>query len=374
MSVSLDERRDTTGAAERQAVEAQWLPAPAARPRALTASVLVVGYNESKMILDCIGSVLEQDFPRDEYEVIFVDNGSHDNSADLVEGRYPEVTVVRLMPNVGYPSGNNAGLKYLHGRRVVMLSADTVVPRTWLRELLRPMDDDPQVKVCHAAMVIPGDPGYEEGLAARTTPQAAAYHDMSRLGFIKPHWVPSDHAPVPTLHVAGASAALDLSILEEIGGYLLDGDYYLDCDEIDLGFRVNALGYKVLAVPRAAYYHRHPFNTQVNLKNIRTKARRLLRLQRNKVVTFYKNLYLTEFLAFLPVILFGAPFKVMAYASRFTWPQRIVNMLGLAAFAWAGFFTASVRYFPRFAAKRRFILQHRRRPKGWFLSELRKRA
>jgi GT2 family glycosyltransferase len=193
---------------------------------------------------------------------------------------------------------------------------------------------------------------------------------MTRLSIIKPYWVPSDSEPVQTLHVAGASAALDLSILDEIGGYLLDGDYYLDCDEIDLGFRVNALGYKVLAVPRAAYYHRHPFNTQVNLGNIRKKAGRLLRLQRNKVVTFYKNLYLSEFLAFLPVILFGGPLKIMAYASRFSWPQRIVNMLGLAAFAWTGFVIAALRYFPRFATKRRFILDRRRQQKGWFLREL----
>ncbi|MER3545314.1 MAG: hypothetical protein C4311_12120 [Chloroflexota bacterium] len=343
------------------------------RPPSLKASVLIVGYNESKLILDCIGSVLDQDLPRDEYEVIFVDNGSHDNSAELVQTHYPEVTVIRLMPNVGYPAGNNAGLKYVNGPRVVMLSADTVVPRTWLRELLGPMDADSQVKVCHAAMVIPGDPGYEEGLATRATPKAAAYHDMTRLGFIKPTWVATESDPVQTLHVAGASAALDLSILDEIGGYLLDGDYYLDCDEIDLGFRVNALGYKVLAVPRAAYYHRHPFNTQVNLKNIRTRARRLLRLQRNKFITFYKNLYLSEFLLYLPVVLFGGPFKIRAYASRFSGPQRILNMLGLAAFAWAGFLVAALGYFPRFAAKRRFILAHRRQPKGWFVRELWKR-
>jgi hypothetical protein len=93
-------------------------------------------------------------------------------------------------------------------------------------------------------------------------------------------------------------------------------------------------------------------------------------LQRNKTVTFYKNLYLSEFLAFLPIILFGGPLKIMAYASRFSWPQRIVNMLGLAAFAWAGVLIATLRYFPRFAAKRRFILKHRRQPRGWFLREL----
>jgi glycosyltransferase involved in cell wall biosynthesis len=175
----VDDRRPTTDG-RRQTAEREHPSSVARRPSSLKASVLVVGYNESKMILDCIGSVLEQDIPRDEYEVIFVDNGSHDNSAALVEEHYPEVTIMRLMPNVGYPAGNNAGLKVVNSGRVVMLSADTVVPRGWLRELLRPMDADPLVKVCHAAMVIPGDPGYDAIRFRRCTSRARAPHSTSR--------------------------------------------------------------------------------------------------------------------------------------------------------------------------------------------------
>ncbi len=233
---------------------------------------------------------------------------------------------------------------------------------------MKPMDDDPQVKVTHAAMVIPGDPGYEQGVKARAFPPYAAYHEMSWLSLIEPHWVPTSAAPIPTLHVAGASAAFDTAILEEMGGYMLDGDFFLDVDEVDFGFRANGLGYKVLAVPAAAYYHRHPFNTKMKLT--KRLLQRLVRLQRNKALTFYKNMHTLEFLAWLPFYLFGGALKPLVYGERFSIAQRIANSLALELFVWLGFLTALFRYFPGFAAKRRLALRNRRQPPFWFLRQL----
>ena len=334
----------------------------------LRASVLVVTFNEERFVVDCLASVLDQDIPSEAYEVIVVDNGSTDPTPHIVRQRFPSVTLVEARGNIGYPAGMNLGLESAHAPRVVMLSCDTVVPRGWLSALLAPMDADPAVKVTHSAMIIPGDPGYEEGLAARRMPARAAYHEISMLGLVEPHWVSTSAAPVPTLHVAGASAALDRSILPELGNYMMDGEFFLDCDEIDLGLRVNSLGYKVLAVPAAAYYHRHPFNTKMSLT--RKMAARLVRLERNKTLAFYKNMHALEWLAYLPIFLFGGALKPLVYARRFSIPQLILSTLGLELFVWLGFFTALFAYFPKFAAKRRISLRNRRQPRFWFLKQL----
>lgn len=334
----------------------------------LRVSVIVVSHNEQHFVGDCVASVLDQDYPRDQYEVIVVDNASGDRTPDIVRERFPEVRLVRSPVNLGLPAGMNEGLRHARAPRVVMLACDTVVPRGWLSALLRPMDDDPAVKVTHAPMVIPGDPGYDEGVRARAFPPRAAYHEISWLGLIEPHWVPTGAAPIPTLHVAGASAAFDTAILPELGGYMLDGDFFLDCDELDFGFRVNGLGYKVLAVPAAAYYHRHPFNTKMKLT--RRLTARLLRLQRNKTLSFYKNMHTLEFLACLPILLFGGAFKPLVYASRFSPPQRAAYTLGLGVFVWLGFFTALFGHFGTYAAKRRIALAGRRRPRFWFVRQL----
>ena len=335
---------------------------------ALRASIVVVSFNEEHLVADCLTSVLDQDVPQNEYEVIVVDNGSQDRTPLIVREQFPSVTLVDSGGNLGYPAGMNLGLKYAHASRLIMLSCDTVVPRGWLSALLRPMEEDPDVKVTHAAMLIPGDPGYDQGFATRALPKSAAYHDMSRLSLIEPHWVSTSDPPIPTLHVAGASAALDLSILEELGGYMMDGDFFLDCDEIDLGFRVNSLGYRVLAVPAAAYYHRHPFNTKMRFS--RKLMARLLRLQRNKALTFYKNLHTLEWLAWLPFFMIGGAMKPLVYADRFSPLSLIFSVLALELFVWLGFLTALIGHFPKYAAKRRISLRNRRRPGFWFLKQL----
>lgn len=334
----------------------------------LRASVLVVSYNEEHFIEDCLASVLDQDVPHDAYEVIVIDNGSTDQTQEIVKRVFPSVKLVVAPGNLGYPAGMNLGLEHANARRVVMLSCDTVVPHGWLSALLGPMEADPDVKVTHAAMVIPGDPGYGEDLAARRKPVRAAIHDLSRLGLVEPRWVSTSHPPIPTLHVAGANAAFDRSILPEMGGYMMDGDFFLDCDEIDFGLRVNGLGYKVLAVPAAAYFHRHPFNTKMGLT--RRMAARLIRLERNKALVFYKNMHALEWLACLPIYLIGGALKPLVYAERFSPPRLVLGILGLEVFVWLGFLTAILGHFRKFAAKRRVVLQNRRQPRFWFLRQL----
>ena len=334
----------------------------------LLASVIIVSFNDEELIADCLSSVLDQDIPNDQYEVIVVDNDSKDRTVEITSEQFPSVVLIKSEINLGYPAGMNKGLEFAHAPRVVMLSSDTVVPHNWLSSLMRPMDEDSTVKVTHSAMVIPGDPGYHEGLASRVLPESAAYHELSKLGLVEPRWVSTSTGPIPTLHVAGACAALELSILPELGGYMMDGDYFLDCDEIDLGFRVNSLGYKVMAVPAAAYYHRHPFN--VSMKLTPKLMARLLRLERNRAITFYKNMHTLEFFACLPILIFGGALKPLVYADRFSPVQLIINILGLELFVWLGFFVALFGHFPKFADKRRISLQNRRQPPFWFLRQL----
>ena len=60
------------------------------------ASVIVLGYNGRQYLDACISSVIDQDMPRESYEIVFVDNASVDGSADFVIERFPDVRVLRL--------------------------------------------------------------------------------------------------------------------------------------------------------------------------------------------------------------------------------------------------------------------------------------
>src|SRR3989304_303767 len=100
------------------------------------ASVIILGYNGREYVEECLSSVLDQDLPLDQYEGLYVDNGSHDGSSALVRQRFPQARVMELDRNYGYAEGNNIGFRATSGEFAVFLNQDTVVHRSWLRELV----------------------------------------------------------------------------------------------------------------------------------------------------------------------------------------------------------------------------------------------
>jgi hypothetical protein len=100
-------------------------------------SVVVLGFNEKRYLENCLSAVLDQDFPREQYEVLFVDNASSDGSSMWVKEHFPDVEVVRLEQNLGFGGGNNRGAEQAQGDLVAFLNADTVVHRGWLSGMAR---------------------------------------------------------------------------------------------------------------------------------------------------------------------------------------------------------------------------------------------
>src|SRR3989304_5393552 len=87
---------------------------PAAMTEQPAVSVIVLGWNGRQYVAPCLTSLLAQDFDRP-YEILFVDNGSTDGTADLAE-RHAGVRVHRLDRNYGYCLGNNKGFELARAR------------------------------------------------------------------------------------------------------------------------------------------------------------------------------------------------------------------------------------------------------------------
>lgn len=102
----------------------------------MEASVIIVNYNGKHFLSECLTSLFKLDFPKNQYEVIIVDNNSTDNSVDYVQRYFPEVIIVRTKKNLGFSGGNNLGAKYAKGKYLVFLNNDTRVDKKWLRALV----------------------------------------------------------------------------------------------------------------------------------------------------------------------------------------------------------------------------------------------
>jgi len=89
-------------------------------------SIVVLSWNTRDLTLACLRA-LRRDVPRVQREVVVVDNGSQDGSADAVAAEFPEVVLVRNAENRLYAEGNNQGVKAATGEYVCLLNSDTEV-------------------------------------------------------------------------------------------------------------------------------------------------------------------------------------------------------------------------------------------------------
>jgi GT2 family glycosyltransferase len=329
-----------------------------------TASVIVLAYNDKKYLEACLSSLLDQDIPKDDYEIIYADNASTDDSVPFVIERFPDVRVLRLGKNYGFAEGNNRAAAAARGRYIAFQNADTVVHRRWLPELIKAIESDPQVKACHPAGLPLVFGGYHEREAL---PDVGVMCDLTRFGYIDFTETKLNGRQVPTLHAAGGSVLIDTEIFDALK-YYFDPTYFIYNEDTDLGLRINNLGYTVLFVPSAASYHeRAPERrTVLNKKGLRMA----FLVTRNRFITFYKNMQGLEFLLALPLVCLGSIVKLRTLPLGRI--RRMVYALGLVPYTLASLFLAVVR-FPRYAKERRYILNHSQRGRFWLLRELWKR-
>ncbi|MBU0477489.1 glycosyltransferase [bacterium] len=94
-------------------------------------SVIVPVYNGEKIIEGCIESLLDQDYPRDKYELIVVDNNSRDKTAQIIR-RYPVRYIVEDKIRTSY-AARNEGIRYAKGEILAFIDADCIAFKNWIR-------------------------------------------------------------------------------------------------------------------------------------------------------------------------------------------------------------------------------------------------
>tara|TARA_B100000575_G_C23135454_1_gene659527 strand:- start:1358 stop:1996 length:639 start_codon:yes stop_codon:yes gene_type:complete len=98
-------------------------------------SVIIPAFNEEKHIERCLRSISNQTFPRSNYEVIVVDDGSTDNTINVINRYFPEVVLQKNTSNQGLPNSLNIGINLSSSKYIVRLDADDFVSEQYL-ELL----------------------------------------------------------------------------------------------------------------------------------------------------------------------------------------------------------------------------------------------
>lgn len=117
-------------------------------------SVCILSWNTKDLTFACLDSI-KRHTRRIAYEIILVDNGSHDGVSEGVRARYPEVKLIRNETNIGFTRGNNQALRESSGRYVILLNNDTEIEAGCFDRMVELMDADPAVGMGCCRMVYP---------------------------------------------------------------------------------------------------------------------------------------------------------------------------------------------------------------------------
>src|SRR5271169_3695678 len=133
-------------------------------------SVLIDTYNHERFIEQAITSVLEQDMPMADVEIVVVDDGSTDRTPEIVRRFEPRVRLIRKT-NGGQASAFNAGIAECHGDIVAFLDGDDWWAPGKLRRVVEEMDREPEVGIVGNGITQVFDNGDEHSEFLHVTPR-----------------------------------------------------------------------------------------------------------------------------------------------------------------------------------------------------------
>jgi GT2 family glycosyltransferase len=209
-------------------------------------SVIIVSYNVRDYLDQCLQTVQEAIENIDGTEVFVVDNASADDTMTVLPPRYPQVKFIASNENLGFARANNLAIRQSTGEYVLLLNPDTTVAVNTLRNAVDFMDAHPQAGGAGVRMHNEDGTLAPESRRAIPTPWVSA---LKMLGFTKRYYMshlPWDE-PCRIEVISGAFCMLRRKALDQVG--LLDEDFFMYGEDIDLSYRLLKGGYENWYLP-----------------------------------------------------------------------------------------------------------------------------
>jgi GT2 family glycosyltransferase len=248
--------------------------APKVRPGVV--SVVLVNYRGADDTITCLRAFDDVEWPTDRLELIVVDNDSGDDSVERIRAALPHVTVVESGSNTGFAGGCNLGVAHATGEFVALLNNDAKPHRDWISAAVAAFEEDPSIGSV-ASKVLDWDGKLIDYVDGSLTWFGMGYKREVEKPDSSAYDVAKD-----VLFGTGAAMFVRAALYREVGGF--DERFFMFYEDVDLGWRLNLLGYRVRYVPTSIAYHRH----HVTMKKFGSFRESYL-LERNALLAMYKN-------------------------------------------------------------------------------------
>jgi GT2 family glycosyltransferase len=230
------------------------------------ATVVIPNWNGMQHLQMCLEALRAQTFS--DFETIVVDNASTDGSIDYLRNQWPEVRLIELSSNLGFPAAVNAGIRASSSEYVVLLNNDTRAEPTWLETLVRTMDDHPNFSFGSSKLLRLDTPsvidsaGHYYSLWLGAGLNVGESDDAGR--FAQRAWV---------FGTCAAASIYRRSLFADIGEF--DEDFFFAHEDVEFDLRANVAGHRCLLVADAVVYHKrggsHEVSSELDLMGIRNR-------------------------------------------------------------------------------------------------------
>lgn len=245
-------------------------------------AVVILNWNGEKLLPQYLPSVIKHS-QIDGVEVIVADNDSKDASMEVMKNQFPDIRCIELDQNYGFAEGYNQALAQVEAEYYMLLNSDVETTESWLEPLITYMDKHEDVAACGPKIL-----DYKKKTHFEYAGGAGGFIDKYGFPFCRGRvftTIEEDKGQYDSIKdvmwVSGCALMVRSESYWEHGG--LDKDFFAHMEEIDMCWRLNNRGLRVVNIPQSTVYHLGGATLKVG------SPRKVYLNFRNSLIMLYKN-------------------------------------------------------------------------------------
>lgn len=222
------------------------MPAP-------TVAIVILNWNGRSLLQTFLPSVLATRY--ESLQVVVIDNGSTDESVSFLRSNYPQVNVVSLSRNEGFAKGYNLGLQQIEADYFLLLNSDVEVHADFLQPMISLLEKDATLAACQPKIL-----SYNKKEEFEYAGASGGWIDQLGYPFARGRvfeTLETDNGQYdqvsPIFWASGAALFIRSSVFRSLGGF--DPYFFAHQEEIDLCWRIQLAGFRIVACPQAIVWH-----------------------------------------------------------------------------------------------------------------------
>ena len=234
-------------------------------------AIVILNWNGSELLKRFLPSVLKNSA---QARIYVIDNGSTDNSVEVLQSDFKDVQVIALDKNYGFAGGYNEGLKSVKESILCLLNSDVRVEENWIEPITH-LFKNPEIGIVQPKILDEKNPELFEYAGA-----AGGFIDFLGYPYCRGRLfshIEKDHGQyddeIPVFWATGACLFIRNELFKKLRGF--DDRYFAHQEEIDLCWRAQRMGYQVWYTSKSKVFHlggstlsnANPFKTQLNFRN-----------------------------------------------------------------------------------------------------------